>query len=264
MVSSSSVLMETNRIYEGDLSHIVSFSGGKDSTAMLLLLIEHGYRIDDIVFFDTGWEFPEMIEHIKQVEDYIGRKVTVLHPKIPFSDWMLRREVVARKGENKGEVHRIGEGWPSPFRRWCTGQKISALHKYIGKNAVQYIGIAADEAKRIESKAVLKKEVRYPLIDWNLPESDCLKYCYNRGFDWGGLYEYRSRVSCFCCPLQKIGSLRTLRRVRPELWGKMLEWEIEMEKTGANQGFKGWKTVHDLDRRFACEDRQLDLFETAK
>lgn len=30
--------------------HIVSFSGGKDSTTMLLLMIEKGYHIDEILF----------------------------------------------------------------------------------------------------------------------------------------------------------------------------------------------------------------------
>ena len=31
---------------------------------------------------------------------------------------------------------------------------------------------------------------------------------------------------------------------------------------GDNRGFLGFKTVRDLDRRFAEEDRQMDLFET--
>ena len=33
-----------------DVKHIVSFSGGKDSSAMLIRMVEEGYRIDDIVF----------------------------------------------------------------------------------------------------------------------------------------------------------------------------------------------------------------------
>lgn len=53
------------------MKHIVSFSGGKDSTAMLLMMIEKGMPIDDIIFCDTGAEFPAMYEHIKQVEKYI-------------------------------------------------------------------------------------------------------------------------------------------------------------------------------------------------
>ena len=37
--------------------HIVSFSGGKDSTAMLLRLLESGMPVDMILFNDTGLEF---------------------------------------------------------------------------------------------------------------------------------------------------------------------------------------------------------------
>lgn len=46
------------------IKHIVSFSGGKDSTAMLLKMIENNMQIDDIIFLDTTVEFPEMYEHI--------------------------------------------------------------------------------------------------------------------------------------------------------------------------------------------------------
>lgn len=53
------------------IKHIVSFSGGKDSTAMLLMMLEKEMQIDDIVFMDTGVEFPEMYEHIEKVETYI-------------------------------------------------------------------------------------------------------------------------------------------------------------------------------------------------
>lgn len=32
--------------------HVVSYSGGKDSTAMLIRMIEEDMRIDEIVMFD--------------------------------------------------------------------------------------------------------------------------------------------------------------------------------------------------------------------
>lgn len=50
------------------MKYIVSFSGGKDSTAMLFKLLEEKHPIDDIVFFDTGWEFPHLLKHIKKVQ----------------------------------------------------------------------------------------------------------------------------------------------------------------------------------------------------
>ena len=42
---------------------VVSCSGGKDSTAMLLLMIERGMPIDMVLVADTGLEFPEMYRH---------------------------------------------------------------------------------------------------------------------------------------------------------------------------------------------------------
>lgn len=37
--------------------HIASVSWGKDSLAMLLLLIEKGWPLNEVVFYDTGMEF---------------------------------------------------------------------------------------------------------------------------------------------------------------------------------------------------------------
>ena len=54
--------------------NVVSFSGGKDSTAMLLKMVEKRMQIDCILFCDTGLEFPEMYGHIAKVERDIGRE----------------------------------------------------------------------------------------------------------------------------------------------------------------------------------------------
>lgn len=46
--------------------HVVSLSGGKDSTAMLLGMVEEGWPIDHILFCDTGLEFEGMYHHSKE------------------------------------------------------------------------------------------------------------------------------------------------------------------------------------------------------
>ena len=66
------------------MKHIVSFSGGKDSTAMLLKMLENNMQIDDIIFCDTGKEFPQMYEHIRKVKDYIKRPITILKSEKSF------------------------------------------------------------------------------------------------------------------------------------------------------------------------------------
>ena len=82
------------------MNNVVSFSGGKDSTAMALLMLEKGVPIHSVVAFDTGWEFPQMYEHWDQFERYTGLKITVLRSNKPFTHWMLEREVIGRIGDN--------------------------------------------------------------------------------------------------------------------------------------------------------------------
>lgn len=50
------------------MKHVVSFSGGKDSTAMLLMMIEKNMPIDEIIMCDTGVEFDEMYDHVEKVK----------------------------------------------------------------------------------------------------------------------------------------------------------------------------------------------------
>lgn len=39
------------------MKHIASVSFGKDSLAMLLLILEKNMPLDEVVFYDTGMEF---------------------------------------------------------------------------------------------------------------------------------------------------------------------------------------------------------------
>ena len=59
----------------------VSLSGGKDSTAMLLMMLERGEHIDEIVTVDTGMEFPEMYEHLAKLQKQVDIPFTVLKPE---------------------------------------------------------------------------------------------------------------------------------------------------------------------------------------
>ena len=55
--------------------YVLSLSGGKDSTAMLLRLLEENRPVDLILFCDTGLEFPQMYAHLERLEAYIGRPI---------------------------------------------------------------------------------------------------------------------------------------------------------------------------------------------
>lgn len=222
---------------------VVSLSGGKDSTAMLLMMLERGEQVDDVFVFDTGMEFPEMYEHLRTLEEYTGMRFTWLRMEPSFEHQMFVRRL--KRGKRKGEH---GYGWPRPNARWCTTYKTMTIDKHVPDGAVQCIGLAADENRPLDTTK------RYPLIEWEVTESDALAYCRERGFTWGGLYERKKRVSCWCCPLQSLEDLRVLREVHPELWTRL----ADMDALSKNQ-FRIDYSVEDLERRFASEDKQMEM-----
>lgn len=204
------------------MKHIVSFSGGKDSTAMLLKMLEDGWYIDEIIFADTGKDFPDMIEHIEKVKKYIKEKynmeIITLKANKSFDYYMF--DHVKTKGKNKGKK---GYGWVTMRCRWCTSNLKNKviddyLKKYKNEGYTEYIGIAYDEPKRIKDK-------RYPLVEYEMTEADCLQYCYDKGFDWNGLYEHFDRVSCWCCPLKNLKELKILYTYYPKLWQELKEMD---------------------------------------
>lgn len=228
----------------------MQFSGGKDSTAMLLMMLEREMPVDEIIFCDTGKEFPDMYKHIQKVEQYIGRPITRLKADKSFDYYFS--EHVKTNGKNKGS---IGYGWPRMWARWCTGNmKINVTKKYLSKvrEYTLYIGIAADEPKRHIN---IPSNTLHPLYDWGITEVEALQYCYSKGFDWNGLYQRFRRVSCWCCPLQRINELRTLRKYYPELWNELLVMDSKVKYK-----FKPTYSVTDLEKRFALEESQEKLF----
>jgi hypothetical protein len=94
-------------------------------------------------------------------------------------------------------------------------------------------------------------------VEWGITEAEALQICYDRGFDFGGLYDIYRRASCWCCPLQRIDELRKLRRHHPELWARLLEMDSragEMFGPGALGQFKQNWSAKRLEERFSGED----------
>lgn len=239
--------------------YIVSFSGGKDSTAMLLRMLELGaYQIDEVVNFDTGLEFPAMYAHIEKVKSIVeahGVPFTILKADKSFKYYLLKYEY---KGKN-GEILK-GYSWPNGRKRWCTALlKTEVTRKYIKNlkghyDVYQYIGLASDEVYRLERPTNKNKHHIHPLVDWGWSEADALKYCYDKGYGWGGLYEIFARVSCWLCPLMRIKEAKKLWKYFPDLWEELKFMDAQTRTP--------WKTnysVEQLERRFAAEEKQLTL-----
>ena len=254
--------MPENNINQ-EIFHVVNLSGGKDSTCMLLLMIERGMPIDAVICAKTGMDFPEMEEHLDRLDAHLyrerGLRVTFLQSPRSFEHFMFedpKQKPRTLERRARMGVPAVGNGWPGAKVRWCTGQlKTHLIRKEVkrlrqGKNAVHYIGIAADEARRCQKDL-------YPLVEWNITKAQALRHCYDRGFDFGGLYRIYTRASCWCCPLQRLDQLRQLRKHHPELWKRLRELDdrarAQFGDTPLGQFKPNW-SVERLEERFALEE----------
>jgi len=197
--------------------HIVSLSGGKDSTAMLLMMLEKNMQIDDIVFCDTGVEFPQMYRHLDKLQKHINKKITIIKREKTFEYFLLEHK-------RKDKEDR-GYGFPYMRNRWCTAYFKRDAMKNIAKNSIEYQGIAYDERERTLKNKSKNRIIKYPLVEWKITERNALEYCYDRGFDWEGLYKLTDRVGCWCCPLCNNKHMKMLYENFPELWDKLKNWE---------------------------------------
>ena len=224
---------------------IVSFSGGKDSTQMLLEMIKRNEQIDEVVFFDTGWEFPQMLRHVEKIKVLVNEldiKFTTLHPKKTFDYLMFD---IPHKTLNKKGWSWCGYGGC----RWGTREKINTINRYLKneQNYIQCIGIAADEIDRIEKEKAPNK--RFPLVEQKITESECLYGCYQLGYDWEGLYEDLNRISCKFCGFKNLKELRVIYNKMPSVWNELREYQ---KKT--HLPYKGKQgSVFDLELRFELE-----------
>lgn len=233
------------------MKYIASVSFGKDSLAMLLLLLERHEPLDEVIFYDTGMEFEAIYtirNHIKNLLVRNHIKYTELKPKCTFMFTMFERKVKHRDGTISK-----GYSWCGGRCRRGTTEKNRTITKYLkdnyGDHYKEYVGIAYDEPQRIKNDS---KKI-YPLYNLHFTEKDCLMYCYERGFCWleNGikLYDVLDRVSCWCCSNKNLKELRNYYKYLPKHWTKLKEFQKRTDRPFKNNKY----TIFDLEERFKNE-----------
>lgn len=96
-----------------------------------------------------------------------------------------------------------------------------------------------------------------------MTEAECLEFCKAHGFDWGGLYETRSRVSCFCCPLSKISELYAMKQSHPDIWRRMEKMDSTLlpPKDGKKRYFKDGMGVRKYGQWLEWRYSMLGMLE---
>src|SRR3954453_7781658 len=85
--------------------HILSLSGGKDSTALAIHMRTTRPDLEmEYVFCDTRKELTETYDYLNRVEAFLGKTIIRLNARAGFDHW-----------------HTVFDGYlPSPQMRWCT------------------------------------------------------------------------------------------------------------------------------------------------
>lgn len=237
--------------------YVASCSMGKDSVAMVLRLLEEGKPLDEVVYFDTGADFASIIENAVRMERILknyGVKFVRLRPEHGFFELMTQKEVHKRDG-----TIQHGYSFCGGVCRWGTTLKTTAIKKHYQtlntQKIVEYIGIAADELKRVGKSAGATGEnvqKSYPLIEWGMTEKQCLKFCRAHGWTWKedeiDLYDVFDRVSCWCCANKNLKELRGMYEHFPKYW-KALKMLQNICATPYRKG----TTLAELEARFERE-----------
>ncbi len=235
-----------------DTQHILSLSYGKDSLACLGAIEKLGLPLDRIVTVEV-WatdtipaDLPPMMDFKAKADGIIKERwgITVEH----IRDASTYERIFYRTKSAKAK-HRLGliYGWPFTVGAWCNSKlKIRALRQ-ISKDAMQYLGIAADEPKRIARHS--KPGTILPLVEVGWTEADCRKWCEENDL-LSPIYTTATRGGCWFCHNQPIDQLRLLRRNYPDYWALLLKWDKDSPVTFHSDGH----TVRDFEQRFALED----------
>ncbi len=115
----------------------------------------------------------------------------------------------------------------------------------------QYIGIAADEPKRL--RRLGDHEVSL-LEKYNYTEDDAKQLCQKAGL-LSPVYDFAKRGGCWFCPKASKRELRHIYDFHPELWERMLA--LQRLPDLVSQRFNRVESFSDINKRFTQDDDAL-------
>lgn len=206
--------MDTNRP-----KHIVALSGGKDSTAMALMLKKlYPQRRFEFVITPTGDELPEMEAHWRSLEKMLGGLIKI--------NVISLLELIKK------------EGMIPNFRaRFCTRiLKVEPILEYLSRQpegSVCYVGLRADEPNRI---GIIDKKYKsvFPLRKWGWGIDHVKRFNESLGIN------IPARTDCGCCFYQRLDEWHNLLKLHPKRYKAYEKLESEIGHTFRSPSRDTW------------------------
>lgn len=251
---------------------VISFSGGKDSTATADIVIKAtGNPKLTHIFGDTTLEFPQTYNYAKRYRE--------AHPLAEFR--------ISKNTEQDFRKVCDDIGPPARMMRWCcsmfkTGPITRIMNrKYGSKQILTFYGIRKVEStarskysrisENTESVKIQKQTVASPIFFWK--DIDVWLYILGEAVDFNDAYRLGyDRVGCWCCPNNNTRAQflsRIYMKEQSEQWRKFLvdfakrigkpdaEEYVDTGKWKARQGGNGLKSAGDVKLKFtACTSEE--------
>ena len=231
--------LSTDRRRDGDkldslVLHVLSLGAGVQSSTMALMAARGEILPMPVaaVFADTGDEPASVYKWL----DY-------LTPLLPFPVIRADRgqslsahvyeSIRLNKRVSKPPLFTAGVDGSSEglLTRDCTRDfKVSVIQRAVrkimrehnSKTVIQWIGISLDEAVRMKPSRVKYSTHRWPLIEFRMTRTDCLRWMERNG------YPKPPRSACVYCPHHSNSEWRRIRDEEPEAWARAVEFDAKI------------------------------------
>jgi phosphoadenosine phosphosulfate reductase len=223
----------------------VSYSGGKDSLATLLVVTKAIGRVP-MLFADTGMEFPETYANVEEASRHYGLDLIRTDGKTQFWENFER------------------QGPPAVNARWCCKVcKLTPVANLIREQwgeCLSFIGQRRYEsAARAQSNRVWRNSnVRVQLSAAPIHHWTALHvwlYLMREHAPYNILYErHLDRIGCFMCPSSDMALIHRIEAEYPGLWES---WRTRLEQWQMTRGLPAeWVNEGKWRLREGCIDHE--------
>lgn len=238
------------------MKYIYSWSGGKDSTAAIILDHIHGLPPSKIIFSEVMFdkrrgisgELPEHMDFVKNKAIPVflswGYEVEILHSNKDYLDCFYHTLSRSKNPLRNGKRAGFPLSGMCVINSQCKMKPIKNYIKGIDGDFVQYIGIATDEPKRLEK---LRGTNRISLLErYEYTEKMAYDLCEKYGL-LSPIYRFAKRGGCWFCPNQRYTEFARLKVNHPDLWGRLKQ--LSKEENLVSQGFRYGKTFDEVEKK---------------